>query len=80
MIRTNLKYIFASMPLIQFQDYRTITDYTKCNYDINALYKDKQFISFLIDKNPDTIEQIEKCKISKVEKNINCKMTNCGIN
>ena len=68
MIRTNLKYIFASMPLIQFQDYRTITDYTKCNYDINALYKDKQFISFLIDKNPDTIEQIEKCKISKVEK------------
>lgn len=64
-MKSNLKYVLGSVPLVlNFKDYKTVSDWTKCNYDVDALYSDTQYVSQLINSNPKLIDAFEKCSKS----------------
>jgi hypothetical protein len=47
-MRRNFKYIFASIPLINYEDYKSVNDYKKCNYDVVKMLQDKEFVAEII--------------------------------
>ena len=57
----NIKYIFASVPFMQYRDYKIITDYTKCDYDSLKMLNDKEHIAKTIKMNSLEYSHILSC-------------------
>ena len=51
----NIKYVFATIPLIQY------TDYKKCDYDALKMIQDKEYVAKIIKINPSAYSQVLSC-------------------